>query len=161
MNKLRDEIHQVMEDKGFHAVEYTHKEALIFRQLCHLAIEWGEAWETFLMLRPVEHAGHRARAIEELADIMIVAYDLAGMAGVDMTDDPYPAGPAPEAMILLIRSIAYACDEYRKHKTLEGLRHVVAYAAETIAAWGGDPAQAVARKMEINRLRPAGYGVAR
>ncbi len=162
MNQIRDEIYDVMEDKGFHSIEYTQKEALIFRQLCHLATEWGEAYWAYRRacseFSDVPAAGRAGKAIEEVADIMIVAYDLAGIVGLDISDDPYPTGYTPQQIIPLMAAIAQTCDEYRKYGTLEGLKIVLSYAQETIAAWGDSPMEAVERKMEKNRLRPRLYG---
>jgi NTP pyrophosphatase (non-canonical NTP hydrolase) len=162
VNKLRDEIHQVMEDKGLHSIEYTQQEAMIFRQLCHLAIEWGEVWQAVVAASKTdfENVLSDTKVVEELADIIIVAYDLAGIAGVEMTDDLNPTCSTVNGIVMLMRAIAETADLYRKYKSLDGLVHVVNYAAESIVSWGGDPLEAVRQKMDRNRERPRQYGVA-
>jgi translation initiation factor 2 alpha subunit (eIF-2alpha) len=159
---LRDEIYQVMDEKGLHAITYTQQETLVFRQLAHLAIKWGEVWQAMMEASKTdfENVLSDTKVIEELADIIIVAYDLAGIAGVDVKDVITPTCGSTNGIVRIMRFIASTADSYRKTKSLAGLDEIISMAAESIVSWGGDPLEAVQAKMDKNRARPNQYGIA-
>ena len=168
LNQMRDQVFGVMEEKGFHGIEHTQLEAITFRQIGHLMTEWGEARRLYLKLPARYNGGHTATVAEmneELADIIIVALDLAGIHGLDMGDvgiEKTPIGTIDGMWEEIAVKIGQLNDIYRKTNEINAgvLRRIIVLAAFIMRRCGGEPMTEVETKMAINTERKEKYGVA-
>ena len=168
LNQLRDDVFQIIEAKGFHDIEHSQLEAMTFRQIAHLANEWGEARRIYLTL-PARYNGDKqatlAELYEELADVIIVALDLAGIHQVDMKDvgiEKMAIGTMDSLWEEMAMKIGMLANTYRKTKVVDAgkLRRIIVLAAFIMRRCGGDPVAQVQAKNEKNAERPERYGVA-
>lgn len=160
MNEYRDLAFQNAEEKGFHAVKMTDLEALTHKQLCHLFIELCEAEGQYSC------DAIRETAVE-LADVAIVALDLAGIHKIDVgpatiimtrADATDTVWNSLGTLLVHIQRLADCC---RKEGKLSpnALCCVIGRALATIGLLGHDPIEVLTRKMIVNAGRPALYGI--
>jgi NTP pyrophosphatase (non-canonical NTP hydrolase) len=153
INAIKQDVFETMEAKGFHDMQYTNHQALVFRQICHLFSEYYEATWATDQERP-----------EEVADIVIVLMDLSGLLGIDMYPLQHTNIPREsDVWLILLASISQISQSYRKtgqvsedkiNDVLQGCYALSIYSNFNLL-------NAIERKMAKNKARPHRYGVAR
>jgi NTP pyrophosphatase (non-canonical NTP hydrolase) len=165
VNQLRDEIYRVIDTKGHHSVQHTQREALTFRQLNHLFIEACEAYQHFRELRYTNHTKNHLEAMaEELADVLIVAFDLCALHQIDLTIlgqsfKELPTGILEHTWEELLLTIGDIADQYRKTRQLKHMPNLMTQVALLMRRHGAEPIEEVNKKMARNKKRPARYGL--
>jgi NTP pyrophosphatase (non-canonical NTP hydrolase) len=167
LNELCYDIHGVMEAKGFHGIQHTHLETITFRQLLHLVTEWDEMHDhfTFLGISDVDQGQNLADLYEEGADILIVALDLCGMHGIDLSDvriEDTPIGILDLMYERVPKLIGKLGDHYRKERSLRAdlMEQLIITVSHILRRHGADPIAEIEKKMARNRNRPQRYGTA-
>jgi NTP pyrophosphatase (non-canonical NTP hydrolase) len=161
---MSDAIFRVISSKGLHDMEYDHWETITFRQIVHLVTEWSEMYEHYQELqRKPQQPEVMKQLLEEAADILIVALDLAAIHKMDMSEVPLngqPVGVLNYMYTGVPELIGKLGDRYRKRKVLdqEVLIRLIVLVSHIMRRHGADPINEIQKKMKINVDRPQRYG---
>ena len=166
LNPLTNYIFEVIESKGFHAIQHSHLETITFRQICHLTTEWAEMLHHYEEMQlPDREEGHLAKLYEEGADIIIVALDLAAWHHIDLSKSQVGKRVYGDIRSLYYRIpvlVGKLGDTYRKGRVLDAdvLTGIVQLVYELLGRHGTDAIEQVRRKMDQNARRPDRWGTA-